>query len=415
MRLRGNSIVRTILRWHISMLLFFSVACIVLADPVRNVDFSRAPEMKDLAARSRRLGNEVYPQILTLLGGDRSRLSQHFDIVFKKRLKSMESRPSHEVIPGMEYRLPFFNAKILLSADWLATRPEDLDMILVHEMAHSAQDYKWRRWSKTPPYWREGIADYVCYKLGYTNANRCAECSQEFPDYTSGYTCAGAFLLYIDAAYGSNVISQLNQEIRRGRYSDAFFFKATGKRLDELWNDFKGTPAFTPIAAEISKLHETLGFVDGKPPADLQRHFEAYLKQRTNDINEIHRVLGYAHGNPPKDFLVRYELGLFMGQPAGMLTREAGEFMINQQRNGELPGFLKTDPIQFGMPDGANSDEYPIRRTFHCSKNGDSSLYNYTIFRSSKTSAWELKKAWRTGKGHLLEEFHVIQNQSAFK
>src|SRR5689334_17215892 len=54
--------------------------------PVRSVDFSRAPEARELAERARQLGNAAYPKILAILDGDPSKLPQRFDIVFKPRV-----------------------------------------------------------------------------------------------------------------------------------------------------------------------------------------------------------------------------------------------------------------------------------------------------------------------------------------
>src|SRR5205823_4077794 len=148
--------------------------------------------------------------------------------VFKERLELRETGPT----PSYSY-----GTTICLSADWLTPdpanpgwfekNPANLDIFLIHEMAHVAQQYK----SKAPSYWQEGVADYVRYKLGYTNGWSCPQCSVKYPHYTSGYWCAGAFLLYLDATYGSNVVRQLNTELRRGSYSEAIFAKATGMHL----------------------------------------------------------------------------------------------------------------------------------------------------------------------------------------
>lgn len=397
----------TNLRRYVFLVFYFGIVPIVTADSVCHVDFSRTPQMEELAVRARQLGNEVYPKLLILLGDDYYKLPRHFDIIFKKRLQSKGESAGTLEDGGVTYRLPFFRSKILLNANWLARNPDDLDMILVHEMAHAAQDYKWFRWYKTPSYWMEGIADYSCYKLGYANLSRCPECSLEYPHYTSGFTCAGAFLLYIDATYGSNVVLQLNREIRHGRYSDKFFFKATGKKLDELWVEFKKTCAFTPIAAELDAFRHSLGYENGKPPREVSARFEAYLRQNNVDVDAVHRALKYVDGHPPKDVLHRYEVGLYMRQEAGLLTRSAGEFMLQLQLRGQLPGFSRNETMQFGMPDGGYNEAYPITRIFHCSKKDNTFLYNYTIVQTSKNTSWKLQKAWETGNGRVISEFPI--------
>ncbi|MDB6022961.1 MAG: hypothetical protein JWQ04_2818 [Pedosphaera sp.] len=201
---------------------------------------------------------------------------------------------------------------------------------------------------------------------------------------------------------------QLNREIRRGRYSDKIFFKATGKKLDELWVEFKGTPAFTPTAVEINAFHVALGYVNGQPPGNVQARFESYLKEHQDDVKAAHRVLGYVDGKPPKDVVTLYDMSIYMSQPAGKLTRAAGEFMLNLQRNGQLPGFSKGEKMKFDLPDDGYSEAYPICRTFRCSKDGDPFLYNYKIVRATKESPWELQKGWKTGQGRIMEEFPIL-------
>jgi len=193
---------------------------------VRKVDFNEAPELKEVAGRARHIGNEMYPKVLAIVAEDTSKLPQQFDIVFKKHFK-----------PGDPGRTQ--GSRIWLDAEWLANNPAYLDRVLLHEMAHVTQDVRWYRGiSNKSVCWGEGIADYVPYKLGYTNGWRCPQCANGFLHYTHGYTCAGAFLLFLDATYGLNVIRHLNAALRRHSYSDKFFAKATAKSLGELWVQF---------------------------------------------------------------------------------------------------------------------------------------------------------------------------------
>jgi len=368
---------------------------------VRSVDFDQAPEMKDLAERARQIGNEVYPKILTLLADDRSKLPRQFDIVFKKHISSDT--------PGVT-----LGKRIRLNTAWLANYPVYLNLVLTHEMAHVAQRYPWHKTSKIPLFWREGIADYARYKVGFTNGWGCPECSAEFPHYTSGWSCAGAFLLYLDKTYGSNVVRQLNAELRRGAYSDKFFTKATGKGLDELWAEFQKTPAFTPIAAELRKLHEALGYVNGRAPEDAQARFEAYLRQRHADsqIDKLHEALGYVNGKPPHDVLGRYATFLYYWQPAGALTENAADFLMTLDENGQLPGISKGDHREAWLtPDlseQAGSNSYPVSRAFLLTRAGDQSLYYYMLVRPSEDNGWKLQKASRIGPdGRVVEEYSV--------
>src|SRR6185312_10587552 len=123
-----------------------------------------------------------------------------------------------------------------------------------------AQDYNWWR---TPQHWTEGLADYAHFKLGYTNTWTCAKCTAMYPHYTSGYGCAAAFLFFVESNYDPQIAIQLNQALRNRTYSDEFFKKTTGKDLAALWRAFQQKPAFTASAADLLKLEDSLGYVDG--------------------------------------------------------------------------------------------------------------------------------------------------------
>ena len=328
---------------------------------VRKVDFSEVPEVKELAERARRIGNEMYPKILALLADGSTKLPRQFDIVFRKHLVGNFGQT--------------VGATINLRAEWFAKNPTDLDQTLIHEMAHVAQKYPSKDWD----YWGEGIADYVCYKLGYTNQWNWPHCSFEYPHYTSGYCCAGAFLM--DATYGSNVVRELNAELRQGSYSDSFFAKATGKTMEALWTQFEKTPAFTPVAAETLELQAELGYVNGQPPKDIGRRLTAYLLQ----------------------------------QPGGALTLEAREFLAKLIENDQLPGILKVQRKEFSWGIGgpnlrkeASSAGYPALRTFCGRKTEDPSAYYCVVVRLSKESGWKLQRAWRAGPdGRVIEEYPI--------
>ncbi|MDB6022962.1 MAG: Peptidase of plants and bacteria [Pedosphaera sp.] len=147
---------------QVCLLLYLGLVGVVLAGPVREVDYSQMPELHELASQMRLFGNEVYPKILALLGDDRSKLPQHFDIVFKQRLNSIGKGWLKNEIAGLAYHRSFCTPQIHLNATWSAQHSETVYFILIHEMTHVAQDYKWYRRYKMPYCWTEGIADYTC-------------------------------------------------------------------------------------------------------------------------------------------------------------------------------------------------------------------------------------------------------------
>jgi hypothetical protein len=285
---------------------------------VRSVDIRDAPEAKDLADQARQIGNDLYPQILEVLSDGKSELPRQFDIVFREHLNRPRFLDRGQVVEGYACRQTVF-----LDAGWFCDHPDTLENVLVHEMAHVAQDYPrfayrhlWQ-WGAhylaftaahpfrpyppaAPTYWTEGIADYVAAKLsGHTHFPDCPQCNDHFSTYKNGYGCAASFLLYMDSAYGSNVTWRLNAALRNGTYSDQFFTSSTGKTLDELWRDFQQTRSYTAIAADYNELDQALGYANGEPPKDLYLRLDKYLA-RHPDIQSCLTAVDMWRETPPK-------------------------------------------------------------------------------------------------------------------
>jgi hypothetical protein len=329
------------------------------AGSVRRIDSSQSPEAAPLAEKARRIADEMYPKIVALLADGVGRPPEQFDLAFQPRLDSGRLGQTR-------------GKKITLAASWFERNPGDLDMILIHEMTHVAQMHK----RKAPVYWAEGLADYASYKFDQTNGWRCPQCTAAYPSYTSGYCCAGAFLLFLDATRGPEIPRRLNTALRLGSYSDAFFVKEAGRSLGDLWQEFQATTAFTPVAAEINKLRSTLGFVNGEPPKDVRARFEAYLRK----------------------------------QPDGPVTLEAIELLESPRLKDRLPGFAigERGQLPIELHTAENPDPFPFSKVFCCAKEGDPSTYLYKVVRASQTSPWMLERAWRTRlDGVLIQEYSV--------
>jgi hypothetical protein len=319
---------------------------------VRSVDVRDAPEAQALAERARQIGDDLYPQIFALLSDGKSELPRQFDIVIREHLGRPGADGESDALWGLACRETVF-----LNAGWLCEHPEALDHVMIHEMAHVAQNYpnfayrhvwQWcahylaftaahpfRSYPPAEPiYWTEGIADYVFARMaGHTNVSNCPQCDERFPHYKTGYACAASFLLYIDAAYGSNITCQLNAALRRGTFSDRFFAAATGKPLDELWDDFQKTRAYTPIAAEYNEFDQSLGNTNGKPPVDFGLRLEKYYAKHP-DIKEFITTLDPWHAWPPEGVEDDIKDFLYMRQQSGgeqtLLAAEASIRELNQ-------------------------------------------------------------------------------------
>ena len=342
------------------------------SESVRRVDFGQVPEVKELAARARRLGNDMYPKVVNVLVEDASGIPSQFDIVFRKNAP-------------LDFPAVTRGTTIYVGTHWFfkgSDNLRDFDSILVHEMGHVAEQYR----AKAPFYWTEGMADYARFKLGYTNGWSCPECAEDYSHYTSGYGCAGSLLLYLDGMYGAGVVRQLNSALHRSSYAEDFFLKATGKPLAVLWTEFQKTPAYKPIAVGVHELQQSLGYVNGRPPKDIDARFKAYVQN----------------------------------QPGGSLTLQGAKFLEGLRNKGQLPGFSRRERIwmyqgQKGqMPyrltkKGVDPAGYPAVRYFCFYKTTDDpSAYQYVIERASGDSPWTLRKAWRTAHdGQLMENYSV--------
>src|SRR6266404_2736148 len=221
---------------------------------VRKVDFSAASQ-KDLAERARQIGDQMYPKVCALLSDGKYQSPSGFGIEVKPQLPNGN-------LGQTRLRTILLNGDCL---DEFQNEPGLLEGVLVHEMGHVAQHYyrpiigRWLVSTHHPPvYWVEGIADYICFKLLQTNTWACLECGSAQPHYRDGYSCAGAFLLFLESKYNPTIVPQLNTALRQGHYSEDFFVNRTGKDLPTLWADFQKTAAFSPGAARMLKVRQQL-------------------------------------------------------------------------------------------------------------------------------------------------------------
>ncbi len=372
-------------------------------EPVRKVEFRKVAEMSEVAARARRVGNEFYPQVCALLGSEGATPPTQFDLIFQP-LKSHNTGETHTD-----------RSVIYINTDYLtnrANREENLDKLLVHELAHVAQQYArtggfFFRKNGTCNGWQEGIADFVRYTLTGTNGWSCPQCNGAYPHYSSGYTCAGAFLLFLEEHHPERVVRPLNLALRRGDYTDKIFETATGKPLPELWSEFQQTALYTPMARHAFELETALGFQSGVPPRNFQARFDKHVKQHADKLTQ--RLLRSArlNGNGLADYRNRMVFYLYLTQPGGAPE----SFLFRLQQAGRLPGFAKgehgwiSENLSF---EEMSSMAFPVSHTLRCQKRKEPNEILYTLERGSEDTIWKLSRAWQTGAdGKVLREYDV--------
>jgi hypothetical protein len=94
----------------------------------------------------------------------------------------------------------------------------------------------------------------------------------------------------------------------------------------------------------------------------------------------------------------------------------AEEFMGDLKNQGRLPGVAKDGHGDGNLDVPFTSDlsmlkiKYPFSLTFNYVAKGDSLTNNYTFVQSTKDSAWQLQRAWRTdSQGRVIKEWPVKQ------
>ena len=337
--------------------------------PVSGVDGAQTAETAALGERLRRVANDAYPKILTILGETGRRAPRSFQIVFTNEIGGDVGQA--------------VGRKIYINAHYFATPSQpnamfkgdaDVDAVLVHEIVHVAQQYD----ARAVPHWTEGIADYVCAKLGYTNAANCPHCSATYPHYRAGYQCAAAFLLFLETQYAPGVVPELHQRLRRGAFENSFFREICGKDLAELWTEFQQTPPYPPSARETLELQDALGYRDGNPPPDIIQRMEIHFKF-----------------------------------PAGSVTNALAA-LIALKNHGTLPGFASADQASATLTStsftGQTPGRYPFVLTWYVRKTGESSWYAYTLAQPSEGETWRLQQAQRISSDHRVTENLPLPN-----
>lgn len=140
---------------------------------------------------------------------------------------------------------------------WLVAHPQDYDVV-VHEVMHVVQSY-----SSAPGWLTEGIADYVRYYYGVNNAAAGWQLQPLVAgaSYTSGYTVAARFFIWVESRYEIDLVTTLDAALRGGSYDPALWVSLTGKTVDDLWSEYLADPAFeippaAPAATRTRDLQE---------------------------------------------------------------------------------------------------------------------------------------------------------------
>src|SRR5262249_13481853 len=151
----------------------------------------------------------------------------------------------------------------------------------------------------------------------------------------------------------------------------------TGQDLKQLWAAFQKTPEFSPSAADLLKLEESLGYENGRPTRSTKPGAEAKIARARS-------------------------LAVLAEQPGGAAVVGCYKLLANLRDGGQLPGWRKDEKgkveLAVNKPELASEPKYPFRNTVRVTKDRDGLVYHYTLLRESAEADWKLEKSWCTDK-----------------
>ena len=184
-----------------------------------SVDVADAPEMKEWADKAARICEQQYPMICTELRSDG----------FKPRhVITMTLKSDYDGVAESN------GGRITGSVKYFKTHPADIGA-MVHETVHCVQAYRGRN----PSWLVEGIADYI--RFFKYEPGKIGRLSSEQARYDGSYRVSATFLAFVTEKYDKELVRELNQTMRKGKYKDEVFKELTGKTVQELDEEWRGT------------------------------------------------------------------------------------------------------------------------------------------------------------------------------
>ncbi len=183
------------------------------------IDVTDAPDATAWGEKAKGVVQTWYPKVAAMLATEGYTPAKKIKLVFKKSV-----------------RVPAFASgnTITISNDWITKHPDDLGMV-VHELTHVIQHYPR---SKVNNGWVvEGLADYIRF-FKYEPGPSIGRFNPDKAKYTDSYRTTARFLAWIEKTHDKAIVAKLNEACRLGKYKPEIFKDATGKTVDELWDEF---------------------------------------------------------------------------------------------------------------------------------------------------------------------------------
>jgi len=190
------------------------------------IDTSAAPELADWAQHKLAPVLAVwYPKIAALLPSTGFTAPPAYSIIVQK-------------MDGVAYTA---GTHVFVSEKWIQDQMNgEATGSLVHESVHIVQQYH----GYGPSWLVEGIADYVRW-FKYEPQSHGADIAWMLklgdfsPRYDASYRISANFLNWVSVNYDSNIVTELNADLRQGKYPPDFWKQHTNKTLPELGDEWR--------------------------------------------------------------------------------------------------------------------------------------------------------------------------------
>jgi hypothetical protein len=184
--------------------------------------YDQAKLLTDISRKAKDTAIAEYPMTLKLIGAEGHPQPKVVTILFTYDYKGVaETSGDH----------------MQVSAAYSLRHPDDIPGVIVHEMTHVAQNY---RRGHTPGWLVEGIADFVRW-FNYEPLSKRPHPNPQKAEARGSYQTTAAFLYWVVNKYDRDLVKQLNEALYQGVYTEDIWKKLTGKSLDDLDAEWKGT------------------------------------------------------------------------------------------------------------------------------------------------------------------------------
>jgi len=202
------------------------------------IEYSKAPECKIFAEKSKTVIEEWYPKINEILFGPDHPLPTDSITLVCEPMKPIAYSDTKK-------------NRIHVSAAFVSTHPEDYGTV-VHELTHIVQHYT--KLKRDEVWLQEGIADYIRHKYFEQDIDSLALVVDPDRDtYRKGYRVTAGFLAWLQEHSKPTVIQDLNRGCAEGHCTVDLFLRSCGKDVDTLWSEFTNNLKQVPPGGKLHK------------------------------------------------------------------------------------------------------------------------------------------------------------------